>query len=117
MKETRSEVLRLRSGLKADRNSAQNDFVFCFLRHPAKDSLSENRLHVGPLRGGKDQAQAGQQNLAAGALEDIDSAITDLAALRRKVQLAADQAWPWRTDGVATIRKTFFLPTDRQFTD
>ena len=31
-------------------------------------------------------------------------------------QLAADQAWPWRTPGVATIRKSFLMPVDRPFT-
>jgi len=28
---------------------------------------------------------------------------------------AAEQAWPWRTPGVATIRKAFLLPVDRPF--
>jgi hypothetical protein len=32
-------------------------------------------------------------------------------------QLAADQAWPWRTPGVATLRKDFLLPVDRTPTD
>jgi hypothetical protein len=27
--------------------------------------------------------------------------------------IAADQAWPWRTSGVATIRKAFLLLPDR----
>jgi hypothetical protein len=28
-------------------------------------------------------------------------------------QLAAEQAFPWRNPGVASIRKSFLLPTDR----
>jgi hypothetical protein len=30
-----------------------------------------------------------------------------------KVKLAAEQAWSWRNSGVASIRKSFLLPTDR----
>ncbi len=36
-----------------------------------------------------------------------------LAGLRHQVQLAADQAFPWRTPGVAAIRQSFLLPPDR----
>jgi hypothetical protein len=39
--------------------------------------------------------------------------IGKLAGLRHQVQLAAEQAFPWRTPGVASIRKSFQLPTDR----
>jgi hypothetical protein len=35
----------------------------------------------------------------------------------RNVQLAADQAWPRRTPGIAAIRKDFLLPGDRPMTD
>ncbi|MBI4323833.1 MAG: hypothetical protein HY674_01060 [Chloroflexi bacterium] len=63
--------------------------------------------------GGKDQAQGEKRKEAASAREEIEAKIEQLAGLRRQIQLAADQAWPWRTNGVATIRKAFLLPTDR----
>jgi hypothetical protein len=63
--------------------------------------------------GGKDEAQGNQQKKASGTLEEIQANIAVLAGLRHQIQLAADQAWPWRTDGVATIRKAFLLPVDR----
>lgn len=62
--------------------------------------------------GGKDD-QGGQQNLNSKALEDIEAAINQLAGLRHQVQLAAEQAFPWRTPGVAAIRQSFLLPTDQ----
>jgi len=68
------------------------------------------------LYGGKDQAQTAEQKKAAKLLEDTQAQIATLEALRHQVQLAADQAWPWRTPGVATIRKSFLLPVDRPFT-
>jgi hypothetical protein len=40
-----------------------------------------------------------------------------LAGLRREVQLAADQAWPWRAEGVSTIRKSFLLPANQPLKD
>ena len=58
-------------------------------------------------------APGDQQNENAGALETIVSNIGKLAGLRHQVQLAAEQAFPWRTPGVASIRKSFQLPTDR----
>lgn len=58
-------------------------------------------------------AQGNQQEAAAEALEAIGTQVTELASLRREIQLAADQAWPWRTPGVKTIRKAFGLPEDR----
>ena len=48
-----------------------------------------------------------------GALQVIVANIGKLAGLRHQVQLAAEQAFPWRTPGVASIRKSFQLPTDR----
>jgi hypothetical protein len=69
------------------------------------------------LYGAKDTAQGDAQSNASALLEKIEAAIDSLAALRRQVQLAADQAWPWRTKGVATIRKAFLLPTDRPLTE
>ena len=58
-------------------------------------------------------APGGQQNENAGALEAIVANIGKLAGLRHQVQLAAEQAFPWRNSGVASIRKSFQLPTDR----
>ncbi len=58
-------------------------------------------------------APGDQQNQNAGALKAIVANIGTLAGLRHQVQLAAEQAFPWRTPGVASIRKSFQLPTDR----
>jgi hypothetical protein len=59
------------------------------------------------------QKQCDQQNVNSGALEAIVANIRKLAGLRHQVQLAAEQAWPWRNPSVASIRKSFLLPTDR----
>ncbi len=67
--------------------------------------------------GGKDKAQAEKQTEAGKLLEAIKANVPKLAKLRRQVQLAADQAWPWRTPGVATIRKAFLLSPDRPMKD
>jgi hypothetical protein len=53
------------------------------------------------------------KNENSGALQTIVANIGKLAGLRHQVQLAAEQAWPWRNPGVASIRKSFQLPTDR----
>ena len=50
--------------------------------------------------------------LPPGVGDDIKANVPKLAKLRRQAQLAADQAWPWRTPGVATIRKAFLLSPD-----
>lgn len=63
--------------------------------------------------GAKDNAQGEQKTEAAATLEQIEADVAKLADLRRQVQLAADQAWPWRTPGVVTIRKSFLLPPTR----
>ena len=55
--------------------------------------------------------------LPRGLAADIKANVPKLAKLRRHVQLAADQAWPWRTPGVATIRKAFLLSPDRPMKD
>lgn len=67
--------------------------------------------------GGKNKAQSDKQEEAAKLLETIKTNVPKLAKLRRQVQLAADQAWPWRTTGVATIRKAFLLSPDRPMKD
>ncbi len=67
--------------------------------------------------GGKDKAQSDKQTGAGKLLEAIKENVPKLAKLRRQVQLAADQAWPWRTPGVATIRKAFLLSPDRPMKD
>lgn len=54
-----------------------------------------------------------QQNQNAAALERIVANIATLAGLRHQVQLAAEQAFPYRAPGVASIRKSFLLPSDR----
>lgn len=61
----------------------------------------------------KNTAQGDRQEDAEEELEAIGTQVAALAALRRDIQLAADQAWPWRTAGVKTIRKAFLLPEDR----
>lgn len=61
--------------------------------------------------------QGDQQTEASGTLEAIWAEVAVLAGYRRDVQLAADQAWPWRADGVATLRKTFLLPANQPLKD
>ena len=58
-------------------------------------------------------APGDQSNENAGALQAIVANIGKLAGLRHQVQLAAEQAFPWRNSGVASIRQSFLLPTDR----
>jgi hypothetical protein len=54
-----------------------------------------------------------QENENTGALGNIAANISTLAGLRHQVQLAAEQAFPYRNPGVASIRKSFLLPGDR----
>ena len=54
-----------------------------------------------------------QQNQNAGALNAIETNLATLAGMRHQVQLAAEQAVPWRTPGVAATRAAFLLPDDR----
>ena len=61
----------------------------------------------------KNTAQGDKQTEAGLTLENLDAAVTALADLRHQIQLAADQAWPWRTPQVVNIRKDFLLPVDR----
>jgi len=58
-------------------------------------------------------APGSQKIKNSAALEAIAANITQLAGLRHQVQLAAEQAFPYRTPGVATIRESFLLPADR----
>lgn len=66
--------------------------------------------------GDKDKARAEKQTEAGKILEAIKANVSSLAKLRRQAQLA-DQPWPWRTPGVATIRKAFLLSPDRPMKD
>ena len=59
-------------------------------------------------------APSDQKNENSKALEIIVANIGKLATLRHQVQLAAEQAFPYRNPGVASIRKSFLLPTDWQ---
>ena len=54
-----------------------------------------------------------QQNQNMGALNTIVANVATLAGLRHQVQLAAEQALPWRTPGVAATRQAFLLPANR----
>ena len=65
------------------------------------------------LYGDKNAAQGDEQNQATGQLEAIVANIEKLAVLRHQVQLAAEQAFPWRNPGVPAIRQSFLLPVDR----
>jgi len=65
-------------------------------------------LYVGNL-----SAEAGQQNQNTGALDSIQANLHTLAGLRHQVQLAAEQAFPYRTSGMAATRQAFLLPTDK----
>lgn len=66
---------------------------------------------------GSNEDQDDQQLDASALLETIAGDIATLAEYRRDIQLAAEQAWPWRSVGVATRRKTFLLPADRPVKD
>ena len=63
-----------------------------------------------------DLAQGGKQTEAEKVLERVNNKITALGKLRRQIQLAANQAFPWTDEGVATIRKAFHLPPDGPLT-
>lgn len=65
----------------------------------------------------KSAAQSAQTQAASEDLEAIATQTDQLATIRREIQLAADQAWPWRTPGVKTTRKAFGLPEDRPMGD
>lgn len=66
---------------------------------------------------GEDTEQGEQKKKSGGTLEAIWADVTTLAGYRREVQLAADQAWPWRNPGVATIRKSFLIPANQPLKD
>ncbi|MFN0079266.1 MAG: hypothetical protein ACKVY0_22605 [Prosthecobacter sp.] len=68
-------------------------------------------------RGATSTARTTQQNKASATLEQITAKVETLATHRKEIQLAADQAWPWRKDGVEAIRKAFLLPVDRPLRD
>jgi hypothetical protein len=53
------------------------------------------------------------KNQNEGALQTIETNLAALAGLRHQAQLAAEQAFPWRTPGVTATRQAFLLPTDR----
>ena len=65
------------------------------------------------LYAGNVTAEDEQQNKNLRAHDAIEADLATLAGLRHQVQLAAEQAFPWRTPGVAAIRQSFLLPTDR----
>ena len=65
------------------------------------------------LYAGNVTAEDEQQNKNLRAHDAIEADLVTLAGLRHQVQLAAEQAFPWRTPGVAAIRQSFLLPTDR----
>lgn len=65
----------------------------------------------------EDTQQGDQKKKSSGTLEAIWADVTVLAGYRREVQLAADQAWPWRNPGVETLRKSFLLPASQPLKD
>ena len=78
-----------------------------------KDAQIQALANAIKLYGDKNAAQGDDQNQATGQLEAIVANIEKLAVLRHQVQLAAEQAFPWRNSGVAAIRQSFLLPVDR----
>jgi hypothetical protein len=78
-----------------------------------KDTQIQALANAIKLYGDKNAAQGDEQNQATGQLEAIVANIEKLAVLRHQVQLAAEQAFPWRNPGVAAIRQSFLLPVDR----
>lgn len=71
---------------------------------------------IGKVRG-KDSTGKGTRLDAGALLESITVDVAALAEVRRQIQLAADQAFPWRSSKVGTIRRAFLLPKDRPMTD
>jgi hypothetical protein len=63
------------------------------------------------------QKQGDQQNENSGAPEAIVANLGKLAGLRHQVQLAVEQAWPWRNSGVTSIRKAFLLLANQSLKD
>jgi hypothetical protein len=61
----------------------------------------------------KNKGQGKKQLESESELDEIEDSVGVLAGLRHQVQLAIDQAFPWRKAGVATIRKAFLLPLDQ----
>jgi hypothetical protein len=57
--------------------------------------------------------QTGPQSEATKARRQLESAIADVIAKRRKIQFAADAEWPNTTPANAGIRAEFQLPPDR----
>lgn len=62
-------------------------------------------------------ARTAVKNRASATLEEVTAKVETLATHRKEIQLAADQAWPWRKAGVEAIRKAFHLPVDRPLSD
>ncbi len=58
--------------------------------------------------------QTDRQTDSSTAREQLDQAIRDVAALRRKVQYAADGAWPALGRKHTPIRREFKIPADRK---
>lgn len=66
----------------------------------------------------REKAEAGKGGRTS--TETLDALLNDasgLARLRRQIQLAADQAFPWRAKKVGAIRRSFLLPKDGPMQD
>jgi len=57
--------------------------------------------------------QSGAQSSATTARRQLDSAVSDIMAMRREIQFAADAEWPHTDPANAGIRVEFYLPPDR----
>jgi hypothetical protein len=96
------------------RNSSQQATFASGCHAPAIRVLNVSRDADAIARyGTADDQQNKKEPDATGELEAISGRVAQLAALRHEIQLAADQAWNWRTPGVETIRKAFLLPANR----
>ena len=84
------------------------------IHNPAASSLA---APGGPPKGVAADVSRRTQQRSGKQTEAIKANVPKLAKLRWQVQLAADQAWPWRTPGVATLRKAFLLSPDRPMKD
>jgi hypothetical protein len=64
-----------------------------------------------------ESARKAVKHQSTATLEQIILKVETLTTYRKEIQLAADQAWPWRKEGVTSIRKAFLLPADRPLSD
>jgi len=109
LEEVSTAAKAIRDRLTAGAGSTPPQDVLPGIKAAQIQSLADAITQYGVSTG----AQSDQRSDNSKALEAIVTDINVLAGPRHQVQLAAEQAFPWRTPGVAAIRQSFLLPTDR----